>query len=240
MSVTVYTVYILSGVIMAIVKFPALSVDASGNVGNINYTRHRGRSIARAASVPTGTPTQKQIDQRALLTAVSGQWGGVLDADDREAWEEVAKQEIIIDRLGQEYIPSAYQYFMKLNLQAVVFGNTISVRPPAKPEIPYVGSLEIKARGTYLANGIEFCSSPYTMVDADGFEIFRAGPFVSGGRKPIKPEYRFLMLQRGQYWADDYDIIDNNYYFYKVRYFYEPGFIGNFWVESVLSDDPYT
>jgi hypothetical protein len=214
----------------AIVIMPAMSMQASGNIGSINFTRWRGINVARTTYVPSYTPSLAQETQRGLLTTVSTHWGQGMSPADREAWAERAADQIFTNRLGTEYKPSGYQLFMKWNLQAQFFNQPINNLPPNGPEPVYVW--KVSAWNHMFFNAIEVdMEKAFTVpVDADGFQIFRAGPYDSGGRRPIRPEYRFLTTVWGAYWYHDFAVIDGKWYWYWVRWFFGVGFVGN-WFE---------
>lgn len=223
---------------MAIVKGPAMSIEASGNVGAINYTRWKGIQVARTTFTYTDPDTSKQQAQRGLLTTLSSKWGDVLTANEREQWGERAAEEVFTNRLGMEYRPSGYQYFMKLNLQSAFLSAKFTAAPPMKPDAVYVLRLRLLASAGQPENIVAFEKAFTVRVEADGFEIFRAGPFVSGGRRPIEPEYRFLALETVSYAYLDAGIIDTKYYWYKVRWFFEEGYVGNWWEGQLQADFP--
>lgn len=223
---------------MAIVIAPALSEQASGNVGSINFTRWRGRAIARTTYTYTDPQTVKQVAQRGKLTVIAGKWGSVLNADQRLQWEERAADEMFVDRMGQRYRPSGYQLFMKFNLQVSVFGEMFLQVPPARLEPVFTWNLHAKESATKDANYILIAKASLVGVDADGQEIMKAGPYISGGRRPIIPEYRLLVLDKPIEIYYDYDVINGKYYWYKVRWYMNEGYTGNWWEKQVLTDFP--
>lgn len=208
-------------------------MQASGNVGDINYTRHRGRSIARAASVPTGSPTPAQTSQRGRLTTTTKHWGADLTPGERATWDTAALETRFTDRLGQSYVPNGFQLFMKINLQANFLGGFLQKVPPDRPANPFVYMLQVGTHPFVQANEVWFMKSYLVRVEADGFQIFRAGPYTSGGRKAILPEYRYLGMEKMNYYYYDYGVIDGKWYWYKVRWFFEVGYVGNWWESQV-------
>lgn len=221
---------------MATVRAPALSLEASGNVGPVNYTTWKGLSIARMTYEYSDPQTTKQIVQRARLTSVAGEWGGTLTGEQRAEWDLAAQDERFRNKLKQEFRPSGYQLFMKLNLQAKFLGGILHVMPPKKPDGVYVWRMRLTSHIGDDANFMTMEKSEFVKVDADGMEIFRAGPYNSGGRRPIEPEYRFLKLETATYFYKDFDVIDTKWYWYRMRWFFETGYVGNWWEGQVLTD----
>lgn len=221
---------------MALVQFPAGSMKASGNVGDINFTNIRGRAVARAASAPTGTPTPKQIAQRALMTAVTAEWGTNLTPSERAEWERVAMQERYIDRLGQQYIPTGYQMFIRLNIQGRFFGGTLMKTPPVKPDGVFVLAAYVNWNEAGSRPIIVMKKADGVAVDADGFQVFRAGPYDSGGRKAIEPEFRYFGKEESLSYMWDYTTTAGKWYWYRIRWFFETGYVGNWWEDQVKNE----
>lgn len=223
---------------MAVVKGPAYSQQASGTIGSTNFTRWRGLNIARAAATPIDPNTTKQINQRALMSTVAGNWGGLLTEPKRERWDMAAREVIAYDRLGGAYVPSGYQYYMKINLQAAFFGGGVQMIPPILLKSVYVGSASARSSPSVNAIIVRLEKETSVKVDADGFQVFKAGPYDSGGRRPIEPEYRHLALQRDHYQYVDFDVVDTKWYWYKMRWFFDVGFVGNWWEDQAQTDFP--
>jgi len=229
----VYTTYILHGSEMAIVIAPAMSQQASGNIGSVNFTRWKGVNVARTTYVPVYTPSGKQMAQRGLMTSVSALWGQSLSAANRQTWEDQAAETKFKNRLGIEYQPSGYQLFMKLNIQAAVFMMPASWNAPARPDPVYVWRVTAEQDPFFNANEVTMEKALTVKVDADGFQIFRAGPYNSGGRRPIRPEYRQLTTIWGDYYYHDFAVISTKWYWYWCRWFFSEGHVGNWWEVQV-------
>lgn len=214
---------------MAIVIMPAMSLQASGNIGSINFTRWKGINVARTTYVASYTPSLAQETQRGLLTTVAAAWGQGLSPAERQAWTDRAVDQVFKNRLGVEYQPSGYQLFMKWNLQALFFNQPVNTLPPNGPEPVYVWRVTAENHPFFNAIEVDMEKGNTVPVDADGFQIFRAGPYDSGGRRPIKPEYRFLTTVWMDYYYHDFGVNDTKWYWYKCRWFFGVGFVGNFW-----------
>ncbi|MBA7637166.1 hypothetical protein ES703_44801 [subsurface metagenome] len=235
----VYTSYIPHDGKMAIVIGPGMSQQASGNIGAVNFTRWKGVQVARTTYVPFYTPSGKQMTQRGLMTFVSAQWGTALTPAERQAWEERAADIVVKNRLGIEYKPSGYQLFMKWNIQAQVFSYPINFKPPNGPAPVYVWRVQAEPDPFMSANEVTMEKALTVPVDADGFQIYRAGPYDSGGRRPIRPEYRHLTTVWGTYYYHDYAVTDTKWYWYWCRWFFGVGFVGNWWEVQIQTDFPF-
>lgn len=199
---------------MAIVIAPAMSMQASGNVGSINFTRWKGVNVARTTYVYTDPNTGKQQSQRGKLEYLAIAWGVLLSAANRQTWNNRAAEVVFKNRLGGEYQPSGYQVFMKWNLQLAVIGDAHNYDAP-------VGIVSQLIDKLYIA-GADPGKVIYKLVDFTGNNItcraavyFRAGPFTSGGRRPIMPEYRLQKVSKPPTSVADTGLDVNNYYWYK-------------------------
>lgn len=77
---------------MALVKAPAMSLDASGSLaGTIVYSKWKGRNYVRQLITPGNPQTGGQVGVRAMFKFLAQIWDGLTDAD-KATWEERAKQ----------------------------------------------------------------------------------------------------------------------------------------------------
>jgi hypothetical protein len=218
---------------MAIVDGPAMSLRASGNMGAICYTRWRGMQIARKSSdlvFQDTTPQQKAKDAVGLASKA---WSGTLTPEQRAMWEEYARSQRKINRLGLRWTPSGYHIFMSRSTQAQLFGGVIQVTPPISMRAVSVLSVSILARAEVGKASIEmtFPTAPYR---PDVMQVFRAGPYDGGGRHAIAPE--FLEVQQV---VDPFNWIDTGlssgkYYWYRVRWGLLEGVVSSNWFGQVL------
>jgi len=217
---------------MAIVKGPAFSISASGNLGAICYAPWRGLMIARDVWTGTVPNTGLQVAQQAKLTTVSQAWGGTLTSDQRGTWERRAQTVIWKNRLGDPYIPSGYQLFMKWNIRRLVSGLGLKVIAPAEQEWVDVDFFRCVSGGAGTLVRLELQSGG-VIVNSWGLEFDKAGPYDSGGRRPIAGEwlnrYRFDPPQD----ANDHQVVINKWYWYRARCVSKNGGVQNWWVKQV-------
>ena len=220
---------------MAIVKGPALSIDASGNVGSICYVTCRGKQIARAAWSGTPTPTGLQTAQKNRMVTAQQAWGGLLTDSERASWRAAAADQKRISRVGMTYIPTGFNYFLGLTVQLLRQGFAIRKMPPTSM-VPfmflYIEAVQVvgypdKFR-TYFRD-----RSPAYPSDMQG-EDWMAGPYVSGGYHPQKPDYRFQEF-RSISGGNLYNGMQQGvYYWFKMRWIDEIGRVGNWFETSII------
>lgn len=229
-ALSLYCLYI-QGVGVAVVKAPALSVEASGNMGPICYSRWRGLKIARGVWTGTYPDTEKQQAVNARMTVVSQAWGGMLTAEEREAWVEAAREQTWKNRLGDDFVPAGYMYFSKVNLLRKFFTYGILTSPPVYPYSVYMDffSLVKSDAGKLIRGKLEgyIVTEPPDKVQYD-----KAGPYDSGGRKPIAGEWRFLTKKDAGVQFFDSDLVSEKWYWYRARWFQLPGRVGNWFVKQ--------
>lgn len=217
---------------MAIVKGPALSLDASGNLGSLCYAKWRGLQIARAAKSYEPTHNQLQTDQKDRAVTAAQAWSGVLNEDERASWRAAAADQVRISRVGTPYIPSGYQYFLGLSIQLIRQGYAIKHLPPIAMESyihTYITANQetgVNALRTRFEGRVP--SHPSTIQGED----WMAGPFTQGGYHPQIYDYKFQefrSISSGNRYAG---LNYNSYYWFKMRWVDESGRVGN-WFEIV-------
>lgn len=218
---------------MAIVKGPALSLQASGNLGSICYSSWRSMNIARGVWTGTYPGTTKQIAMNDKLIAVSQHWGASMSAEERETWKERAKNEVWRSRLGDAYIPTGFQLFMKWNIRRKVMGLTIMQVAPGAQE--WVEASEIRLYFHTGVSGIlvNLRKKEGVSIEGYGVEYDKAGPYNSGGRLPIGGEWRFLRREVPPDYYIDYNYVSGKYYWYRARAVTKFGGVQNWFEKQV-------
>lgn len=219
---------------MAIVDGPAMSLRASGNMGAICYATWRGMQIARKSSdlvCPETTPQQKA--QTAVGLAAKA-WSGTLTPEQRLMWEEFARSQKFINRLGLRWTPGGYQIYMKRSTQAQLLGGAIQVEPPTESKVILVLTVTIKA-GVGLGEADIEMTFPATSYRPDVMQVFRAGPYVGGGRHAIAPEYLEVYQKTDPFTWQDTGLTSGKYYWYRVRWGIYEGVVSHYWTDQVLA-----
>ncbi|MBA7675769.1 hypothetical protein ES703_84006 [subsurface metagenome] len=223
---------------MAIVKGPALSIDASGNVGGVCFTKWRGLQIAKAAWSGTPTPSQKQTDQKNRMVTAQQAWGGVLNDAERSSWRAAAADQVRISRVKTIYIPSGFNYFLGLTVQLLRQGFAIERMPPTAMEVFLFTYITADQDGTIDRLITRFEGREPDRPDTIQGEDWMAGPYVSGGYHPQVGDYRFQEFRSitgGNYYIDlEYE----KYYWFKMRWIDTSGRVGNWFEISTFMTSP--
>lgn len=217
---------------MAIVKGPAFSLLASGNLGGICYARWRGLQIARNVWTGSVPNTAKQVVIQGHLASVAGSWGSGLVQAERDAWNAYALQLTRIDRLGQPYHPSGYNTFVAYSLMRLWWGYAVLLMPPAEHRQRVPTFMSVSSSGASSLNVNLHYTTGATNVD--GSEYWVAGPFNTQAYKAREHQYRyrkrkFFPSGSGQSWSQT---PINKWYWLKARYLWFPGYVGNFWYKQ--------
>lgn len=94
--------------------------QASGSVGGVTYSHNRGGMYRRARSIPTDPATPEQVAARNAFGNLSQQWGQVLTAAQRAAWDLYAANVQVTDVLGDPINLTGQQWFVKANQPRVL------------------------------------------------------------------------------------------------------------------------
>lgn len=210
---------------MAIVYGPAMSLRASGNVGPICYARWRGMQVARDRWTGTQPCVGAQAVVQEFMREVTRAWGGSMTAEQRNMWEEFARNQRWVNKLGQEWQPTGYLAFVSMSMYSMNLVGYYSPEPPVRdfaalPGTVYVGQPGaewfIRVMMDEWAGGVE----------PDVIQIFRAGPYTSGGYHAQSNEFRVVQVVGPPFSWDDWTIVTEHYYWYRVRWGFNVGIVG--------------
>lgn len=217
---------------MGIVQGPAMSLAASGNIGAINYTTWRGMAIARGAYSPSFTSTPAQITQQARITQCSQLWSADTSGPGRDLWNIAAKTQVWKNRFGDPWIPLGYHYFMKVNMLRRSLGQSATMSIPEPREPVDVGVFDIDDYSVWTYVRIVFAKSRYVKTDADGFQIWTAGPFDSGGYTAQEKDFRHLINWTALAYYNGWHPTAGKWYTVRCRYYFKDGVVGNWFEEK--------
>lgn len=109
---------------------PGIAVGAlSGSVGGTTASHNKGGPYFRTRAIPTDPGSTSQLNQRARLATTSQNWQNLTSAQ-RDSWTEWARQNPIVNALGQSILKSGHQSFVGLNSRILLDGGTVIDVPP--------------------------------------------------------------------------------------------------------------
>lgn len=217
---------------MAIVDGPALSLRASGNVGQICFARWRGVQIAR----DRWTGTQPNIGQQAVvqgyMRTVSRAWSTYLTKEQRNWWGEFARSQKWANKLGLRWTPTGYLAFVSLGLHSMNLAGTYEMEPPVRLYRALPSVITVSQPGWELMVRVAM-SGWAGAVEPDKMQVWRAGPFTGGGYHAQSGDYRVVQVVGAPFSWDDWGLVDGMFYWYKLRWGFNVGIVGVMYEEQV-------
>jgi len=114
---------------MAKIKLGALAQDVRGSIAGNTFARNKGGSYVRQKSSPTQPRTIRQLEQRAILSNVSGAWKALTD-EVRNAWNVFAANNPITNVFGDSILLSGHGAYVQVNSLRLTIGLASSDTPP--------------------------------------------------------------------------------------------------------------
>lgn len=216
---------------MAIVKAPALSLDASGNLGGINYTRWRGRAIARSSWSPTIPNTTLQVVIQGYLSTAVTNWGTILTQANRDAWNEYAARQVVVDRLGIERAPSGYNLYISRQIQSLRASGPVLFEPPGI--LPQVMPTDFVMQQRANPGQIRMRFTGYQTTErADRVEYGVSMPYDTEARNPTSEEWRFVGFVTGTGFKN-FNGVAGKWYWGRGRMYWLDGRVTNWWTGQI-------
>ncbi len=107
---------------------PAIA-SASGSIGGTTFSRNRYGAYTRNRAIPVNPQTANQLAVRARLSNLSTAWGGLTVAQ-RLSWSEWARQNPIVDTLGQTQVLAGNAAYIQLNSRILAASAPAIDSPP--------------------------------------------------------------------------------------------------------------
>lgn len=128
--------------------------QASGRLGGLVASHNRSGMYLRNGTIPVNPNTSFQQAQRAHLAAASTAWQGLTDAQ-RRAWEEWARTNPVVNRLGQPIDLQGNAAYVQIGSQLLRSGNSLPTVPPvqAQPDalLTFTATFDIGSGTTEVA-----------------------------------------------------------------------------------------
>jgi len=172
---------------MAIIRTGGIVGQISGSIAGTTYSHNKGGAYVRNRSIPTNPSTAAQLQRRADLATVSTDWQNLTNAQ-RAAWEEWARQNPIVNALGDTIQKSGHQSYVGLNSRILLASGTqISVPPvTARPD----GFLTLVQDGDIGAGDVDLTFTA-ALVSGNQVELW-ACVVNSAGVKYVENLYKFI------------------------------------------------
>lgn len=123
---------------MALVKYGAGIVQASGSIAGTTFARNRFGNYMRARTKPVDPVSDAQSEQRSRLSYLSTYWQSTLSAAQRTAWNTYAAAVPVQNRLGESVYLTGFNMFVRSNTVALQVGMDIVADGPTVLTMPEV------------------------------------------------------------------------------------------------------
>ena len=212
---------------MAIVRGPAMSIAASGNLGPLCYAKWRNTVVARGRWSRTEPliPTPLQEKYEGMLGSLASAWGQELNEEERKSWNERSKNLEVRNKLNQRCRENGYRLFLRWNMVRRVCGLTmIKWAPDGNMKVQAVS---MRCIWDPLLGKVTIGLDYIPVGDSPTFsQIFKAGPFSSPGRRAWDHDYRLLVVQSAGADYEDSDVELGKWYWYAARAVDTSGVVG--------------
>ena len=174
---------------MASVVGSAIVGEARGGVGESVFSRNNAGAYVRNKGTWVQPDTQRQLDARATISALSQAWSSTLTEAERTNWRAYARRFPMPNRFGHLVLTNGYTYFIRCNAHAYrefsaishadaplvpplhppqfsftasVGGQTLTIAlPPGAYDVPFLGLRLWLFVGAPQTHGVAFFNGPW-------------------------------------------------------------------------------
>lgn len=162
----------------------------SGSIGGTTFSHNRGGPYMRRRGIPVNPASARQLMRRAALGTISQNWQ-TLTRPQQDSWTNWARQNPIVDTLGQSILMSGQQSYIKLNTRLFQYALAQLTLPPIIPAPDALATLTLTADIGLGNFEIAFTATP---LAANTSVWVRAALINSAGVRFVKNRYRDIML----------------------------------------------
>jgi hypothetical protein len=121
---------------MALIKLGPMVGSISGSIAATTFARNRAGWYARARTKPKIPVSIKRDQAQARLSATVAAWHNDLTNAYRLLWTQKASHQVFTNKVGDAYVPTGLNLFVKANTQLREAGKTPVTTAPAVPIAP--------------------------------------------------------------------------------------------------------
>lgn len=119
-----------------IIKFGGIVSDGRGSIGGVVFSRNAAGAYAKQRTVPTYPATDRQQNVASLLSTIIADWKVTLSTAQRAAWNVLASNTSLPNKLGEMFTPSGLNLFVKANMLLDQTGQGHVTVPPVAAVCP--------------------------------------------------------------------------------------------------------
>jgi len=121
---------------MALVKYGGGIIQMSGSIAGNTHARNRFGNYIRARTKPVNPNSARQQTVRAALATLTYNWGQILTAVQRTAWNLYAASVSMKNRLGENVNLTGFNHYIRSNLILLQDAKATIADGPTTFEIP--------------------------------------------------------------------------------------------------------
>lgn len=177
---------------MANLLTSSIVADIRGKVGSEVYERNAAGNYVRTLGAWVQKDTQRQLDQRAAITALSQAWSAALTEAQRASWRLYARRHARKNTWGERTNTSGYNRFVRVNSYRYRQNSSIDflLAPDAPPLHPPRFTFTAEAAGDTMT--VVLPPAAYT-PPFNGLRLWLfAGPGVSAGVGYFSSPWRYV------------------------------------------------
>ncbi len=177
---------------MALVLLGGGVTDIRGSIGGTTFSRNQGGNYARARTKPINQRSQRQVDQRTILSHIGRAWWDTLTIAERTAWNTYAEMTTWTNRLGQTISISGMAAFVRTN--SYLLRDGVALRTAAPSIGGHAGAVNFTYTADVTAQEIKVATiaAPWDEDTDLDFGFFYMGLPSSPGREAVPKTFRFL------------------------------------------------
>jgi hypothetical protein len=151
---------------MALVKFGAGIIQASGSIAGVTHARNRFGNYIRPRTKPVNPRSDLQTAVRSLMRYLTDYWSSADMSDaERGAWNTYAAAIAMKNRLGENIYLTGFNMFIRSNIARMLCGGalieagpTVLSLPGADPEIAMTGDSGTQLLSVAFDDAQDWCS----------------------------------------------------------------------------------
>lgn len=182
---------------MALVVLPE-GQQRSGAIGGTVWSHNRSCVYIRNRSIPVNPNTDRQVDVRNAVRALSIRWETVLTQLQRDAWDTYAANVSWMNRLGQTIHLTGLNHYVRSNTNLQIFSIAVQDAAPVIFDIAAAeATLGCAASEATQVYTITFDDTAAWASEDNAYQFFFAGLPQNGSRKFFGGPWRYLHALNG-------------------------------------------
>jgi hypothetical protein len=121
---------------MALIKLGPMVGGISGSIAATTFARNRAGYYARARTKPKIPVSTKRDVCQARLGDIIYKWQKVMTAPERALWNLKAAQQVFTNKVGDAYVPTGLNLYLRSAAQLDITAQNPSLVPPVTPVAP--------------------------------------------------------------------------------------------------------